>query len=162
MGEGGTFLRIGELAARTGVSVKAIREYERLGLVYSAGRTAANYRLFPPEAVACVQVIKLWRSLGFSLKEMTGLARIVDHGPRDDVDRQLLAALGERECDLTERIAALERQRDAIRGFCTRYAEDLRRGEGAIARWQAMQRQARDDSQRRRPRSPSTTSPTDA
>lgn len=160
MGEGGAFLQIGELAARTGVSVKAIREYERLGLVYSAGRTAANYRRFPPEAVACVQAVKLWRSLGFSLKEMAGLARIVDHGPRDDVDRRLLAVLGERERDLTERIAALERQRDAIRGFRTRYEEELRRGEGAIARWQAMQQEARDDYQRsrtRRLRAPSST-----
>ena len=160
MGEEGAFLRIGELAARTGVSVKAIREYERLGLVYSAGRTAANYRRFPPEAVACVQAIKLWRSLGFSLKEMTTLARIVDHGPRDDIDRRLLAALRERERDLTERIAALERQRDAIRGFCARHEEALRRGGGAVERWQAMQREARADYQRsgtHRSRAPSPT-----
>ena len=144
MGEG-TLLRIGELAARTGVSVKAIRQYERLGLVYSAGRTAANYRLFPPEAIACVRAVKLWRSLGFSLKEMVALARIVDRGPADDVDRRLLAALRERERDLTERIAALERQRDAIRDFCARHEEALRRGGGAVERWQAMQREARDD-----------------
>ena len=147
MGDG-TFLRIGELAARTGVSVKAIRQYERLGLVYSAGRTAANYRRFPPEAIACIRAVKLWRGLGFSLKEMVALARILDHGPRDDVDRRLLAALRDRERELTERIAALERQRDAIRGFCARYEEDLRRGTGASARWQAMQQEARDDYRR--------------
>ena len=151
MGEG-PFLRIGELAARTGVSVKAIRQYERLGLVYSAGRTAGNYRLFPPEAIACVEAVKLWRGLGFSLKGMVGLARIVDHAPREDVDRRLLTALRERERELTARIAALEGQRDAIRGFCARYEEDLRRGGGAIERWQELQMAARDDHRRNRTR----------
>jgi MerR family copper efflux transcriptional regulator len=140
----GPFLRIGELAARTGVSVKAIRQYERLGLVYSAGRTPANYRLFPPEAIACVEAIKLWRRLGFSLKEMVLLAQIVDHGPRDDVDRRLLAALRARERDLTERIADLQRRREAIHDFCARYEGDLRQGRGAVEHWQAMQQAARE------------------
>src|SRR5918997_5832496 len=94
------FLRIGELAAQTGVSVKAIREYERLGLGYSGGRTTANYRRYPPEAIACVQAIKLWRGLGFTLKEMVELARIVDQGPRDEVDQRLLERLRDQECDL--------------------------------------------------------------
>lgn len=155
----GPLLHIGEVAARTGVSVKAIRQYEQLGLVYSAGRTAANYRLFPPEAIACVEAIKLWRRLGFSLKEMVALARIVDTGPRDDVDRRLLAALRERERDLTERIATLERQRDSIRVFCARYEENLRRGTGASAQWQAMQQEAREDYQRSRSRGSRTPSP---
>jgi DNA-binding transcriptional MerR regulator len=155
-----TLLRIGELATRTGVSVKAIRQYERLGLVYSAGRTAGNYRLFPPEAIACVEAVKLWRSLGFSLKGMVELARIVDQAPRDDVDRRLLTALRERVRELTARIAVLAGQRDAISGFCARYEADLRRGEGAIERWQEMQLAARDDYRRsrtRRLRAPSST-----
>lgn len=154
----GPLLRIGEVAARTGVSVKAIRKYEELGLVYSAGRTAANYRLFPPEAIACIQAVKLWRSLGFSLKEMVALARIVDAGPQDDVDHRLLAALRERQRDLTEHITVLERQRAAIRDFCARYEENLRRGTGASAHWQAMQQEAREDYQRSRSRGSRTPS----
>jgi MerR family copper efflux transcriptional regulator len=153
----GTFLRIGELAARTGVSVKAIRQYERLGLVYSAGRTPANYRLFPPEAIACIEAIKLWKELGFSLKGMVALAKIVDRGPRDDVDQRLLTALRAREAELTAQIATLERQRDAIHGFCARYEDDLRRGKGAVEHWQAMQQEARDNlrqSRTRRMRAP--------
>lgn len=147
-----TLLRIGELAARTGVSVKALRQYERLGLVYSAGRTESNYRLFPPEAIACVQAVKLWRSLGFTLKEMAQLARLVDGGPRQDVDRRLLAALRRREQELAERIAELEGRRGAIRAFRERHEAGLRRGEGVVARWQAMQAQAREEVRRSRAR----------
>jgi hypothetical protein len=38
-------MTVGELARRTGVSRKAIRDLEGLGLIYSAGRNDANYRL---------------------------------------------------------------------------------------------------------------------
>ena len=141
----GPLLRIGELAARTGVSVKAVRQYERLGLVYSAGRTEANYRIFPPEAIACIQAIKLWRGLGLSLKEMAHVARLVDGGPRQDLDRQLLAVLGRREQELTDRIAELEELRGRIRVFRERHDAALRRGEGLADRWRAMQEQARQD-----------------
>jgi DNA-binding transcriptional MerR regulator len=39
-------MTVGQLARRTGLSIKAIRRYEGLGLIYSAGRSDANYRLF--------------------------------------------------------------------------------------------------------------------
>ena len=146
----GPLLRIGELAARTGVSVKAVRQYERLGLVYSAGRTDANYRLFPPEAIACVQAVKLWRGLGFSLKEMARLARLVDGDPGQDPDRQLLAVLARREQELADRVAELEELRGRIRAFRERYDAALRRGEGIADRWRAMQEQARQDYRRSR------------
>ena len=158
----GPLLRIGELAARTGVSVKAVRQYERLGLVYSAGRTDANYRLFPPEAIACVRAVKLWRGLGFSLKEMAQLARLVDGGPRPDLDRQLLAALGRREQELADRIAELEELRGRIRAFRERHGAALRRGEGIADRWRAMQEEARQDIRRSRVRRPGPRVPTGA
>ncbi len=145
---GGPLLRIGELAARTGVSVKALRQYERLGLVYSAGRTDANYRLFPPEAIACVRAVKLWRGLGFSLKEMARLARLVDGDPPRDPDCQLLVVLERREQELADRIAELEVLRDRIRSFRARHEAKLRRGDGIADRWRAMQEQAREDYRR--------------
>ena len=159
---GGAILRIGELAARTGVSVKALRQYERLGLVYSAGRTDANYRLFPPEAIACVRAVKLWRGLGFSLKEMAQLARLVDGGPRQDPDRQLLAVLERREQQLADRIAELEELRGRIRAFRGRHDAALGRGEGIADRWRAMQEQARQDHRRRPARRSGSRPPTGA
>jgi hypothetical protein len=45
-------MTIGTLARRTGVPVKTLREYEDLGLIYTVGRSAGNYRLFGEEAPA--------------------------------------------------------------------------------------------------------------
>jgi hypothetical protein len=44
-------MTIGELARRTSLSIKAIRQYEALGLIYSAGRSDSNYQRFD-ESVA--------------------------------------------------------------------------------------------------------------
>jgi DNA-binding transcriptional MerR regulator len=44
------------LSRRTGVPVKALREYEDLGLIYTAGRSAGNYRLFSGEVLWCSRV----------------------------------------------------------------------------------------------------------
>jgi MerR family transcriptional regulator, copper efflux regulator len=43
-------MTVGELARRTGLSIKAIRRYEDLGLIYSAGRSEGGYRLFDESA----------------------------------------------------------------------------------------------------------------
>jgi Alkylmercury lyase/MerR family regulatory protein len=58
---------IGQLARRTGVPIKTLREYEQLGLIYTLGRSESNYRLFDEEALWCVQVIRTMRSLGLTL-----------------------------------------------------------------------------------------------
>ncbi|GAB7109969.1 MerR family transcriptional regulator [Streptomyces phaeofaciens JCM 4814] len=62
-------MRIGELAARTGMTRDTIRFYEKVGLL--AGRRLANgYRDFPPEAVAWLQYVRTAQTLGFSLAEI--------------------------------------------------------------------------------------------
>lgn len=53
-----TDFRIGEVATRAGVSVDAVRYYERLKLLPRARRTSGNFRLFAPESIESVQFIK--------------------------------------------------------------------------------------------------------
>ena len=65
-----TELRTGELAARAGVSVDAVRYYERLKLLPRARRTSGNFRLFGEHAVERLQFIKQAQELGFSLDEI--------------------------------------------------------------------------------------------
>ena len=60
-------LKIGEVAKRGGVSLQAIRYYEREGLLPKPPRLASGYRLFPDSAVRRVHFIKWARELGFSL-----------------------------------------------------------------------------------------------
>ena len=67
-------MTIGRLSRRTGVPVKVLREYEDLGLIYTVGRSAGNYRLFGEEALWCVGVVGRLRALGLTLAEIRELA----------------------------------------------------------------------------------------
>jgi hypothetical protein len=61
-------LTIGQLARRTGLSVKTIRWYSDQGLVPPAGRTAAGYRLSGVEALARLELVRTLRRLGIDLR----------------------------------------------------------------------------------------------
>jgi DNA-binding transcriptional MerR regulator len=78
-------MTVGELARRTGMSAKAIRQFEGLGLIYSAGRSEANYRLFEESAIWCVQVIGHLRSLGLTIKEIQQLAAVYIDRPGEPI-----------------------------------------------------------------------------
>ena len=66
-------LKIGEVATRAGVSVDALRYYERMKLLPRALRTSGGFRLFTHEHIERVQFIKQAQELGFSLEEIKGL-----------------------------------------------------------------------------------------
>lgn len=66
-------LRIGEVAARAGVSIDAVRFYERKKLLPPAPRTDGGFRLFPLETVERVRFIKQAQELGFSLGDVAEL-----------------------------------------------------------------------------------------
>ncbi len=63
-------LRIGEVALRAGVSIDAVRYYERRRLLPAAPRSEGGFRLFPPDTVDRVRFIKQAQELGFSLDEI--------------------------------------------------------------------------------------------
>ena len=63
------WLAIGEVAARTGAAVSAIRFYEQKGLI-TARRTAGGTRLFLRSDIRRVSFILIAQRLGFSLKEI--------------------------------------------------------------------------------------------
>ncbi|MGW1913878.1 MerR family transcriptional regulator [Streptomyces sp. NPDC002076] len=71
----GILYSIGELARRTGLSVKTIRFYSDQGLVVPASRTPAGYRRYGPEAVARLALVRTLRELGLGLEV---IRRIVD------------------------------------------------------------------------------------
>lgn len=75
-----TMLRVGQIAAATGVSVDTVRHYERLGLIPRATRTDAGYRQYPPQAVSRVQLVQRGLRFGFSLKELATFLKDRDRG----------------------------------------------------------------------------------
>jgi MerR family copper efflux transcriptional regulator len=101
-------MTIGELASRTGMSRKSIRELDGLGLIYTAGRSEANYRLFDESALWCVRVIRELRSLGLTLKEIQQLASVYLDQPREPIGPRLAALLDRAQRRIEERVAELE------------------------------------------------------
>ncbi len=63
-------LKIGEVAAQTGLSVDALRYYERLGLLPRAARTPSGYRLYDRRVIERVDFIKRAHRVGFTLEEI--------------------------------------------------------------------------------------------
>lgn len=66
-------MTIGAAAKTTGISAKMIRYYESIGLIPSATRTGAGYRLYSPGEVDGLRFIKRARTLGFSLEQIAEL-----------------------------------------------------------------------------------------
>lgn len=63
-------MTIGQLAARTGLTVRTLRFYADSGVLPEAGRTESGYRLFPEAAVARARLIRALRELGVGLDEV--------------------------------------------------------------------------------------------
>jgi len=66
-------LTIGPVAKSAGVTVQAIRYYERRRLLEPAMRRESGYRLYSPDALRRLRFIKNAQELGFSLDEIRSL-----------------------------------------------------------------------------------------
>jgi len=99
-------MRIGELSARTGVSVSAIRYYEQEGLLPPPARRSGK-RLFEEGAVARLAVVRLAAETGFTLAEIRQL--VTEFG------RHRWRRLAERKLDEIGRaVARLETMADLL------------------------------------------------
>jgi DNA-binding transcriptional MerR regulator len=72
-------LRTGEVAEQAGVNIQTLRYYERRGLLAEPSRSLGGHRLYPPDTVALLNVIKAAQRLGFTLDEV---AELLDAGRR--------------------------------------------------------------------------------
>lgn len=70
--------RVGELAKRTGLTVRTLHHYDEIGLLAPSKRTSAGYRLYGAQDVARLQQIVSLRQLGLSLEEIAAFLRRPD------------------------------------------------------------------------------------
>ncbi|MEU9959767.1 MerR family transcriptional regulator [Streptomyces sp. NPDC050982] len=84
-------MQIGEVAARTELSLRTIRHYEETGLVIPSARSQGGFRLYTEADVARLMVIRRMKPLGFTLDEMRELLDATDRLDAGDV------SVGERE-----------------------------------------------------------------
>lgn len=73
----GSLMHIGEVAERTGLSVKTIRDYDAAQVLHPSGRTDGGFRLYSEDDVARLLMVRRMKPLGFSLGEASILVDAV-------------------------------------------------------------------------------------
>ncbi|MEU4175660.1 MerR family transcriptional regulator [Streptomyces sp. NPDC026589] len=81
----GKHMQIGEVAARTELSLRTIRHYEETGLVVPSARSQGGFRLYTETDVARLMVIRRMKPLGFTLDQMRELLDATDRLDGDDL-----------------------------------------------------------------------------
>ncbi|TKJ23443.1 MerR family transcriptional regulator [Blastococcus sp. CCUG 61487] len=80
-------MKVGEVAALAGVTVRTLHHYDRIGLLSPSGRTAAGYRQYAPADLDRLHAVLLYRELGFPLEEVATLLS-GDVDPAEHLRRQ--------------------------------------------------------------------------
>ena len=111
-------LQIGQVAERTGLSLRTIRFYEENGLVVPTARSEGGFRLYSDDDVARLEVIKRMKPLGFSLEEMQQLLILLaDLASAGENREALLDRLRMFHEAATARVDALREQLAVAEGF---------------------------------------------
>lgn len=127
--------RIQDVAAEVGLTQRAIRYYEELGLLTPTARSEGDHRLFDEADVARLRTIKSLRDdAGFSLADIAQLLadesgraarRAAFHGATDARERRRL---------LTDELERIERHVALLRGKIDRLAQMIGDAEGRRGR----------------------------
>jgi DNA-binding transcriptional MerR regulator len=100
--------KVGELAGRTGLTVRTLHHYDRIGLLSPSGRTDSNHgaghRLYTAADVARLQQILSLKMLGFGLEQIREYLSRGDYDPRRVVRLHLERVRG--QADELRRLAA--------------------------------------------------------
>ena len=106
-------MHIGELAEKTGLSLRTIRHYDEIGILKASGRTEGGFRIYTTDDMSRLLLIRRMKPLGFSLEEMTELLATIDllagGAPGSDI-ADTRATLEKFIADAEERRTGLEEQ----------------------------------------------------
>jgi MerR family transcriptional regulator, copper efflux regulator len=136
-------LTIGEAAHRSGFTVKALRFYDRRGLLPPSARRPNGYRLYGENDLRRLEFIRQAKALGLTLAAIRELVVVARQSNGADTRPRLLRMLDEHIAQTARQIAALtrlhrelERRRRGLtrrsppshgRGYCTCLESHARR-----------------------------------
>ncbi len=144
-------LKVSEVGRRTGLTRKALRHYEALGLVEPAVRTPSGYRLYDDEALRRIELVNRAKMLGLSLNEAKEFLHVAEgccgenHPDLAELVERKLVETDERLAELRnlrrtldtvlDRLAQTQGQHRCEESLCTCNAPLTigRRGQGAGA-----------------------------
>ena len=131
-------VQIGEVAERTGLSLRTIRRYDQVGLVRPSARTSGGFRLYTDADIERLELVKRMKPLDFTLEEMRDLLTTIDQLGDPVTPAAQRSALSER---LTmyreladERVAALRTQLANAEAFAQSLSEQSSARGGASPR----------------------------
>lgn len=116
-------MRIGELAARTGVSVRSLRYYEEQGLL-TAQRTTAAQRVYPVDAIDRVRLLRQLYNAGLTSATIATLLPCVDT-PSEAVTDATIAVMHRERDRLIQQIQDLVTTREHLT-YLIEAADDYR------------------------------------
>ena len=123
-------MHIGEVAARTDLSLRSLRHWEDVGLLRPSGRSEGGFRLYSESDVAKILVIRRMKPLGYTLDQMKDVMSDLEvlEDPATDEDGRAAARrrLDDVRLDAGERRERLARQLDMADEFISLLA--ARRG----------------------------------
>lgn len=135
----GPALTIGEVARRSGFGIKALRFYERRGILPAAGRSPGRYRLYTEADLRRLEFVRQAKALGLALDEIRELVVAAREQSCSMMRPRLLSVLDARIRQTAQQIETLarlkeelERRRRALtrrppsdhgRGYCTCFEE---------------------------------------
>ena len=118
-------LRSGEVARAAGVNLQTLRYYERRGLLAEPDRSLGGHRVYPPDAVTVLKVVKAAQRLGFTLEEIAELLDVGRHHHARRKDKNLAARAATKLVEVEAKIADLCLIRDRLRAVSEAGCDDL-------------------------------------
>ena len=108
-------LTIGNVARRSGFSIRALRFYERRGLLPASGRSPGGYRLYSEADLGRLEFIRQAKALGLALDQIRELVLAARERSCRTARPLLLRVLDERIAQASREIRTLRRLRDTLR-----------------------------------------------
>jgi DNA-binding transcriptional MerR regulator len=122
-------MQIGEVAERTGLSLRTIRYYGEMGLVPPSARSAGGFRLYTDNDVARFRIIMRMKPLDFSLEEMKDVLDVFDglaaSVPASDQHHDLVERLDMYLTAVNVRVHAIREQLAVAEGFAEHLEHEI-------------------------------------
>lgn len=132
-----TMKTVQEVSRLSGVTIRTLRYYDRIGLLHPAARTEAGYRLYDEAALMQLMRILLLKELEIPLKDVKRLLQLSDAEQREAIGLQIKVL--ELKKERTEKLIALARRLQKGEGTMDFSAFDRSKEEAyaaeAKARW---------------------------
>ena len=82
-------MTVKEVSNLTGVSIRTLQYYDKIGLLYPAHRTQAGYRLYDDAALERLWEILVYRAMGLDLKEIKYLLTLSEKQQKQYLEKKI-------------------------------------------------------------------------